>query len=96
MNKMNKNSNEQKKHLLWQYLQEEAAQKEADDNRKKMDKKLANLNRLLQNPEAIQRIRDYFGYTGYLMSHRRKTKIPKKLSDGIRKSISEKELELLN
>lgn len=96
MNKMNKNSNEQKKHLLWQYLQEEAAQKEADDNRKKMDKKLANLNRLLQNPEAIQRIRDYFGYRGNQNYTERRKCVPEKLSDGIRKSICDKDLELLN
>ena len=93
---MKNNRNEPKKGLIWRYLQEEAAQKEADDNRKKMDENLDNMNRLLQNPEAIQRIRDYFGYTGNLKSHRRETKIPEKLSDGIRKSISDKDLELLN
>ena len=96
MNKMNKNRNMQKKGLIWQYLQEEAAQKEADDNRKKMEEILANMNRLLQNPEAIQRIRDYFGYTGnqnYTVSRKC---VPVKLSVGIRKSISDKHLELLN
>jgi len=93
---MKKEKNEPKKGLIWQHLEEEAAQKEADDNLKKMDEKLDNMNRFLQNPEAIQRIRDYFGYTGYLKSHKSETKIPEKLSVGIRKSISDKDLELLN
>jgi len=93
---MKKERNEQKKHLIWQHLQEEAAQKEADDNREKMDEKLDNMNRLLQNPEAIQRIRDFFGYRGNQNYTKRRKYVPEKLSVGIRKSISDKELELLN
>jgi hypothetical protein len=96
MNKMNKNRNIQKKGLIWQYLQEEAAQKEADDYRKKLDENLDNMYRLLQNPEALQRIRDYFGYRVNQNYTKRRKCVPEKLSVGIRKSISEKDLELLN
>ena len=93
---MKKERNEPKKGLIWQYLQKEAARKEADDNRKILNEKLANMNRLLQNPEALQRIRDYFGYRrtqNYTVS---RNCVPEKLSVGIRKSISDKDLELLN
>ena len=93
---MKKDRNEPKKGLIWKYLQEEAAQKEADDNREKMDEKLDNMNRLLQNPEAIQRIRDFFGYRGNQNYQESRKCVPEKLSIGIRKSISDKKLELLN
>ncbi len=93
---MKNKRNEPKKGLIWQYLQEEAAQKEADDNRKKMDENLDNMYRLLQNPEALQRIRDYFGYRRNQDYQESKTFVPEKLSEGIRKSISDKDLELLN
>ena len=93
---MKKIRNEPKKGLIWQHLQEEAAQKEADDNRKKLDEKLANMNRLLQNHETIQRIRDYFGYRRNQDYQESKSVVPDKLSCGIRKSISDKDLRLLN
>ena len=86
---MKEDRNEPKKGLIWQHLQEEAAQKELNET-------LDNMNRLLQNPEAIQRIREYFGYRGNQNYSERRKCVPEKLSVGIRKSISDKELELLN
>ena len=93
---MNKNRNEPKKGLIWQHLQEEAAQKEADDNRKKMGEKLDNMYRLLQNPEALQRIREHFAHLRNQNSQESRKFVPEMLSDEIRKSISDKDLELLN
>ena len=86
---MKKERNEQKKLLIWQHLQEEAAQKEFNDT-------LDNMNRLLQNPEAIQRIREHFGYEGNQNYTKRRKYVPEKLSEGIRKSISDRDLKLLN
>ena len=86
---MKKERNEHKKHLIWQHLEEEAAQKEFNET-------LDNMNRLLQNPEAIQRIREYFGYRRNQNYQESRKCVPEKLSVGIRKSISDMNLELLN
>jgi hypothetical protein len=86
---MKKERNEQKKHLIWQHIQEEAAQKEFNEI-------LNDMHRLLQNPEALQRIREYFGYIRNQNYTKRRKYVPEKLSVGIRKSIDTRDLELLN
>ncbi len=86
---MKKERNEEKKYMIWQHLQEEAAQKEVKET-------LDNMSRLLHNPEALQRIREHFGYIRNQNYKKRRRYVPEKLSEGIRKSISDMNLELLN
>ena len=93
---MKEDRNEPKKGLIWQYLQKEAAQKDFNDNLNKMSETLDNMNRLLHNPEAIQRIREYFGYRGNQNYTESRKYVPEKLSVGIRKGIGDRDLELLN